>query len=414
MMAETSSAAAEWRSGWPLVVACTIGLTLLSVGFISSGTFFHSLEQEFHWSRSTITSAFIVYAIPGTLLAPPVGVLLDRFGTRAVALPGAVLVGASIALFSTLDGSLIQWLAFWLLLASTTQLIMNSIWQAAISNHFHAGRKLALGIATMGTGIATFVAPLLANYLIEQYGWRDAYVILGLGWGGLVAVVGFFMLHDHRSRRGRAKAAAAAPVAALTGLSVRDGLRSAAFVRITAAVLICNLLNLALIVHLVELLHWGGLVRDTAVLVAASFGIAMLVGNLAFGLIGDRIPAKFLCATVVASPAISCALLLHPTDSALQRALAVSIFGLSCGMQGPAYTYLSTRYYGMKNFGAIRGFTTSGLAVAAAVAPFIGGVIYDRTHSYQALLIAGIPCLLVAGLLVLTLGPYPRFAPAPA
>ena len=98
----------------------------------------------------------------------------------------------------------------------------------------------------------------------------------------------------------------------------------------------------------------------------------------------------------------------------MQRALAVITFGLSCGMQGPAFTYLSTRYYGMKNFGTIRGFTASGLAIAAAVAPFIAGVVYDRTHSYQALLIAGIPCLVVAGLLVLTLGPYPRFAPATA
>jgi MFS family permease len=140
----------------------------------------------------------------------------------------------------------------------------------------------------------------------------------------------------------------------------------------------------------------------------------MLVGNFAFGVIGDRIPARLLCATVVAAPAITCALLLYPTDSWLQRLVAVMVFGLSCGLQGPAFTYLSTRYYGMRNFGTIRGFTTSGLAVAAAVAPFIAGVVYDRTGGYHALLIAGIPCLLIAGLLLLTLGPYPKFAPATA
>jgi MFS family permease len=414
-MESTATAAAEWRSGWALVVACTIGLTMLSVGFSSAGTFFHSLEQEFHWSRSEITSAFIVYAIPGTLLAPPVGVLLDKFGTRAVALPGAVAVGLAVALFSTLNGSLIQWLALWMLLAAATQLIMTSIWQAAISNHFSAGRKLALGIAQMGTGTTTFLAPLLANYLIEHYGWRHAYLILGLGWGRLVALVGYFLLHDHRSRRGRARAAAAAaPVVELTGYNVRDGLRSAAFIKITAAVLICNLLNIALIVHLVELLGWDGLVRDTAVYVASSFGISMLVGNILFGVIGDRIPAKWLCATVVASPAITCALLLYPTESTLQRLLAVMIFGLSCGMQGSAYTYLSTRHFGMKSFGTLRGFTASGLAIATAIAPFIAGVVYDRTGGYAPLLIAGIPLLLVAALLVSTLGPYPKFEPAAA
>jgi len=413
--ATAPTVAEEWRTGWPLVVSCTVGLTLLSVGFITASTFFASLEHDFGWTRSQISSAFIVYALPGTVLAPMVGVLLDKYGARAVALPGAVAVGLVIALFSTLNGSLIQWLGYWLLLAAAGQFIMHFVWSAAIANHFTAGRKLAFGIMSTGTGMTTFVAPNLANYLIEAHGWRVAYLILGFGWGGAVALIGFLMLHDHRSRRGRASAdaAAAAPVA-LTGLSVREGLRSAAFARITAAVLICNLLNIALVVHLVPILSDDGLSRDMAVLVASTFGISMLAGNLAFGLIGDRIPAKLLGGATVASPAITCAMLLYPTDSVVLRAIAVTVFGLSCGMQGPAFTYLSTRHYGMKSFGTLRGFTTSGLAAATAVAPFIAGVVYDQTGSYAPLLIAGIPLLVIAGALLATLGPYPKFEPATA
>ncbi len=90
------------------------------------------------------------------------------------------------------------------------------------------------------------------------------------------------------------------------------------------------------------------------------------------------------------------------------------IFGLSCGMQGPAYTYLSTRHFGMKSFGTLRGFTASGLAVATAIAPFIAGVVYDRTGSYDPLLITGIPLLVIAGLLLVTLGRYPMFESATA
>jgi MFS family permease len=415
-MAEANStAAAEWRSGWPLVVSCTFGLTLLSVGFITAGTFIAPLEQAFHWTRSQISSAFIVYAMPGTVLPPLVGMLLDKYGTRAVALPGALAVGLVIALFSTLNGSLIYWLALWLMLATTGQLIMHTIWAAALANHFTASRKLAFGILATGTGITTFLAPLFANFLIEHYGWRNAYLILGLGWGGLVVLVSYFMLHDHRSRRGRAKAEAAAQAAGeLTGLTVREGLRSGAFARITASVVICNLLNIGLVVHLIPILSGAGLARDTAVFISATFGLSMLAGNLGFGLIGDRIPAKLLGATVVASPAITCVLLLLSTSSPLLPAIAVTVFGLSCGLQGPAFTYLSTRHYGLRSFGTLRGFTASGLAVATAIAPFIAGVVYDQTGSYAPLLITGIPLLLIAGVLLLTLGPYPQFEPVAA
>jgi MFS family permease len=175
---------------------------------------------------------------------------------------------------------------------------------------------------------------------------------------------------------------------------------------------ICNLLNIALVVHLIPILSGGGLARDTAVFISATFGLSMLAGNLGFGLIGDRVPAKLLGATVVASPAITCVLLLLSTSSPLLPAIAVTVFGLSCGLQGPAFTYLSTRHYGLRSFGTLRGFTASGLAVATAIAPFIAGLVYDQTGSYDPLLITGIPLLLIAGLLLLTLGPYPKFEPA--
>ena len=66
-----------------------------------------------------------------------------------------------------------------------------------------------------------------------------------------------------------------------------------------------------------------------------------------------------------------------------------------------------TRHFGMRSFGTLLGFVNS--ATATAIAPFVAGVIFDHTGGYTALLVAGIPLLLVAGLVVLSLGPYPQF-----
>lgn len=414
MTVEAESAANEWRSGWSLVLGAAIGVTLLNVGFMSAGTFVAPLEQAFGWSRAEISSGTIVVALTGVFVGPLVGLVVDKWGARRVVLPGAVLYGLILALFGTLDGSLIRYLALWLALAGASQLIMHTVWATAVSTHFSAGRRLAISFTMMGSGITTIIAPVMANFLIEQHGWRMAYVIMGLGWSGFVVTVGYFLFHDHHSRRRKERTDDIAPPAELTGYTVRDGLRSAAFIKILSTVFICNLLNIALVFHLVPLLSWSGLTRSAAVFVASSLGFSMLAGNMLFGLIGERIPARLFAAIAVAAPAISCVMLLQPDGSTAERTIAVCIFGLCAGSQMPAFTYLASRYFGLRSFATLRAFLLSGTTVAAAIAPVVAGLIFDGTGSYALLLKAGIPLVLVSGLVIQSLGAYPDFKPSRA
>ena len=412
MTVEAESAANEWRSGWSLVLGAAIGVTLLNVGFMSAGTFVAPLEQAFGWSRAEISSGTIVVALTGVFFGPLVGMVVDRWGSRRIVLPGAVLYGLVLAAFSALDGSLIQYLALWLALAGASQLIMHTVWATAVSTHFSAGRRLAISFTMMGSGVTTIIAPVLANFLIEQHGWRMAYLIMGLGWSGLVVIVCYFLFHDHHSRRRKDRTDEVVPPAELTGYTVSEGLRSAAFLKILLTVFICNLLNIALVFHMVPVLSWSGLSRGTAVLVASSLGFSMLAGNMLFGVIGERIPARLFAAIAVAAPAITCVLLLQSAGSAMQRTIAVCIFGLCAGSQMPAFTYLASRYFGLRSFATLRAFLLSGTTVAAAIAPVVAGLIFDGTGSYALLLQAGIPLVLVSGLVIQSLGAYPDFEPA--
>jgi MFS family permease len=403
----------EWRRGWPVVVAAHLGMTLLGIFFFTAGVFFAPLEHEFHWTRAQVSISTTIVAIAGMILSAPVGMILDRWGTRRMALFGVPLVGIAFALLSTLNGSMAQFVAIWVALGILVQFTMVTVWAKAVANNFTKSRGLALSLAMMGNSVTILVAPQLANYLIEHAGWRTAYLALGLGWGGLVTLTTFFMLHDDRNRPA-ADAEVAQPQAALTGYTVREGLRSGAFLRLNSAAVICNILNIGFIVHLVEILTWGGVPRDTAVLIYSSLGFAMLFGSLSFGLVGDRIPAKWGTAFTVAAPAVSCVLLMQPGISVAQGAIAVLFFGFVIGMQMPSYTYTSTLQLGMKSFGALQGFGNISVSLATAIAPLIAARIYDSTHSYTGYLIAGVPLCVGAALILLTLSSKPRFAPAAA
>jgi MFS family permease len=409
------TAAREWRENWPIVFTALLGNLLLSMPVLSMGAFIAPLEHQFGWTRAESAIGVSLYACVGALTSPLIGAMLDRWGARRMVLPGIVLTGALFALFASNNGSVAYWIMLWLALSLANQLMITMVWSAAVSDVFFAGRGLALGVTFCGNGLAAFIAPLIANYLIEHVGWQLAYVWMGLGVGGLVAVVAWLMFFDRheRQRRGMALAETAQPV--LTGLSVREGVRSTTFLRLIVAIFLAFFFTMGLVPHLIPILGDAGLARDTAVGVASVLGVAMIFGKLGIGWLADRIHAKLLLAFCCGMPALSCALFLVPAASLALPLLAVVVLGIAIGSQLTTTVYLATRYFGMRCFGKLFGFIGSAVAAASALAPFAGGQIFDMTHSYAALLIAGIPVSLLSSLLLLSLGPYPTFEePVPA
>jgi MFS family permease len=287
-------------------------------------------------------------------------------------------------------------------------MIMVTVWSAAISSYFTVSRGLALAVTMGANGGTQLIAPNMTNYLIEHEGWRPAFTIMGLGWGAVVTLVCFFLLKDRRASQ--PAEAAATSAAEVPGYTVREGVRSASFVKIIAAVFLCYLLTIALMIHLVPLLESRGLGHDPAVWIYSSLGITGALANVASGYLVDRLPAKPVAVALVALPAIACLLLLQPSPSFWQRFIAANIFGIAAGGQMPALVYLATRHFGLRSFGTLFGFVGSAMAIATAVAPVLAGLLYDRTHSYALFLTICIPLALVGGLVVSSLGRYPQFA----
>jgi MFS family permease len=403
---------AEWRANWPIVIACAFGISLIGIGHTALGTFIAPLEKEFGWSRSDITSGFLVFAGVGMLTRPVAGWMLDKWGSRALGIPGAILVGLAFAAFSQASGSIVQWLALWLVMAVVFSFVIAPVWGMAIARNFSASRGLALSGMMLGSALSAVVLAPWSNHLIKVHGWREAYQILGLSWGGIVALVCFFLLRERRDRL-RVEATPL-PKVERGGYSIRDGIRSASFIKIVASILISNMLNQSLAVHLLPILAWDGVERDTAVWIFGSLGVAMIAGTMLFGLIGDRASPKVLTAILVSLPVISCILLLYPTDLVILRTIAVGAFGVSAGAQMPCYTNLSSRYYGMRSFGTLSSLAGIATQLATALAPFIAGVLFDVTGGYTVMLVAGIPILLVSSLILLSLGSIPAFEPAAA
>lgn len=412
----SSEGAAEWRNHWKLVLSGMIGASMMSIALLSLGAFIGPLTQTFGWERAQISSGPLLFSIASIFLAPVLGSMIDRWGPRPFALAGTALTGLAFAAFSTVTNSIVNWLALWAVFAIAAQLPRPMIWTAAIASAFKESRGLALGIVMCGGSIGSLIAPVAAGHLTATVGWRMAYVIMGLAWGGIASTVCFLFFHTGRIN----KPAAAQPSA---DFPVRQTILSPMFLRFALSTLLANTVLGAFLTHTFPLLTDAGLSRADVAWIVGLTGITSFIGPLTAGWLADRFPGHYVSAGFVSLYIVACGLLLIPTDSIVLRIIPVLLINIAGGERAHMNPYLTSRYFGLAAFGRIFGVIASMMAIGVGIGPIIAGFIYDQTHSYHAFLMAAMPTAAIASLLILSLGHYPEVktqksagdaAPAPA
>ena len=111
----------------------------------------------------------------------------------------------------------------------------------------------------------------------------------------------------------------------------------------------------------------------------------------------------------VSLPAIAYLALLNPTRTLFSTIVAIMIFAYSSGAYLQVCTYLTSRYGGLLHFGKIFGLMASLMALGSSAGTQLASSIFDHYGSYTPLLIGAIPLVIIAGLLVSGLGPYPEW-----
>jgi predicted MFS family arabinose efflux permease len=384
------------------------GLSMSAIAPSSIGLFMEPLQREFGWSRAQISVGMTIYALVAFPLSPIGGMMIDRWGSRRIAIPGTILTAVAIAGFGSASGSAVQWLALWLFYAFAALAVKPTVWSAAVTGVFTGGRGLALALTLSGNAIAQTLVPVLAQRLIDTQGWRSAYQWIGLGWGAAVLILLVPFFYGAGDRRDDASPGTRAQVrASLYGITPRQALRTPVLIRIAIATLIGTMTSAALTIHLVPILSERGIDRETAALLAALTGIMGIVGKLVTGSLYDRRDLRWLNPLSLWIALVACLILLFAPGTLALAALATAIIGYSGGALLQVCAYLTGRFCGVRYFGTIFGTMTSMIALGVGLGPFLAGLSYDLSGSYTPMLIGLLPLMAISGLLLIRLGPYP-------
>lgn len=396
---------------WPLLLAAMAGLSFGAIPTATLGVFMQPLQEEFGWTRATISMGLTVFAILTTPLAPFAGALIDKFGARPVAIPGVALCGLSFAAFSLLDGSVARWIAIWVAYSLAALLIRSMVWNRAVSAVFETSRGLAIAVLLSGMSLAGAFAPMLTHVLIANFGWAGAYLGVGFGWAGIawILVILFFREGNGHLEAPGISDATVDRRRSPGGLTVKQALRNAPLLRIALAVLFQTTFSAAFSVHLVPIHSSLGATRGEAVSLAVFMGVGAIAGKLLTGWIADRVNSGFLPLTAFSLPALGYLLLIIGDGSLLALSAGTFIIGTGSGAAIHMAMYLTTQYGGLLNFGKIFGSISALMGLAGGIGPLVAGLIYDATDSYVLFITAAIPVLLVAGATLFGLGPYPNF-----
>jgi MFS family permease len=273
---------------------CTIGMMVSVVPF-HIGTFplfLGPVSAEFGWGRAGFAMSVGLSGLCAALSAPFVGRLVDRFGARPVLLPAIVIYAIATAAQSLLTASKPQFYATYCLLGVSEAIAGPVAFSHLISSTFRMRRGLflALVIGAAPTVSIMIMAPI-THLLIDHYGWRTTYQILGaiillLGFPAMVVI----QRDPLRTTRAHTPAGHQGAVVEIPGRTVRQVFAAATFWITLVALVVHSLVVGGVRAHFVALLTDRGISTGIATFALATFALAGLIGNVCSGILLDRVP----------------------------------------------------------------------------------------------------------------------------
>ena len=358
-----------------LALFSIVGLALYGLPF-----FYDFMVKDFHWTRAEVTSGnFYSKLLIGPLFGFIAGWIVDRFGPRRMMMAGILMAG--VALVGLSFTTTLAFFYFFYLFNALGYVCGGPLPnQVLISRWFTEARGKAMGFAYLGIGVGGALAPLLANWLTQQFGWPGALRTMGI----LIVLIALPMVFFVKESPGTE-----APMpSAATPVSIGGVLKSWKFYLLAIGSM-CSIGAVGGTFQNLKLFMTGDVFRgmtaqdaqSTAAYVLSLVLISSLVGRLLMGWLADRFPKKYVMLLIYLIVACSIPLLFMATNRPFLYLFAV-LFGIGLGGDYMIIPLMAAELFGVKVLGRLMGVVLTADGVAEALAPVIVAKTRDNTGSY--------------------------------
>lgn len=410
----------KWHYSW--IILLVTFLAIITAGIIrsASGVFIVPFEEQFNWSRSSISLAFAVSLFLYGVSGPFMAALVDKYGLKRMMLGSMSLLMVGLASTYVMQH---EWhlLLIWGVMIGLGSGLFLSVLSAQVANRWFVKRRgLAVGILTAATATGQLVLlPILAT-LVEKYSWHAAIALILILSICMLIVIALFM-RSFPADKGLAPYGSDViepPYAAPSGnpfanalRALLEGFKSKVFWLLAGSFFICGLSTSGLIgTHFISYCMTFGIPVVTAASMLSLMGVFDLIGTTASGWLSDRFDNRWLLFWYYSLRGLS--LIALPAALASGSYAWLMVFAVFYGLDWiatvPPTVALARQEFGVQKSAMMYGWMVAFHQVGAGVAAYSGGVFFEAFGSYKmAFLLAGGFCFM-ASLFVIVIKKQPR------
>jgi MFS family permease len=371
----------------PLTPWLVAGIAFVVLGFSrglqsSFGVFNVALLDTFGWSRGATAGIFSIVLAVDAVLSPIVGYLLDRYGTKLIAVAGCLALVIGLYLSSHVTALWQLYICFGVVIAIGFTFAGMVPHIFLVSEWFSTKRASAIGVVYAGTGVGIMALAPLSEWLISHYGWSRTFEIYA-------AIVLFTLVpivwisyqpgpYGHNAPRHGQKAEGEKQWTA------KLALQSLQFWLLFVARIGAASGTTVIVTHQVAHVADVGFSKMIAASIFGLAGITSSFGRVIFGFIADRLSkqAAYTLNILMTVVGVGALIVLRDPSQAWLLYVYVIFFGIGFGSRAVIFSSLTADIFSGKGFGSILGYSTVAVGVGGALGSYLGGVFHDWTGSY--------------------------------
>jgi sugar phosphate permease len=409
------SSPSRWHYAW-VIVAVTFTVAVVTAGVRATpGVLIVPLEEEFHWSRATISFALGINLLLFGAIGPFAAAVMDRFGARRTMTVALATTAVSVALTPAMSEPWQLILLWGVVVGLSTGFIGGYVAAYIAGRWFRAREGLVVGLLTAAAAAGQLVFLPAMAFLVTHSGWRTMSLVLA----GTVIVflpVPALLMRDRPEDVGlrpygdggalRPDAAPPGNPVAVAFRALAVGARSRDFWLIAGGYFVCGATTNGLVgTHLIAACVDHGLSEVAGAGLLAATGTFALAGGALSGWLSDRWDNRLLLSVYYGLRGLSLLYLPFAFDMSLYGLPVFSIvYGLDWIASAPPTVRLLTGVVGTERIGIMVAWITVIHQIGSASAAYLGGVLRIAFGTYlEAFILSGI-LLIAAALMVLFVG----------
>lgn len=374
----------------------------------TNSNFLAVLPEALDVGPGELATALAMCAWLIALCLPVSGRLMDRYGVRKVVIPGAMAMAVAFLLLSRMT-ELWHFFVLQMMLAVAASMHCSVGYAKVVSSWFDRRRGTVLGLCVaLGAGLGQTVMPALSDWMIHTFGWRAGY----LGLAAIVGILGLPMIIILARAPSRAVSSAAPAVEVVAtsgdGLTRAEALRTPTFYLVFFAILFGSMSLLGTLQMAKPMLLERGLQNDLAVAVSSFAFAGVILGELSSGFIVDRLNTPKVVLPYFCSALIGL-IIVHTATAPFILLGGALMMGMGLGGEIGQNAYLVSRYFGLRNFGAIYGLTFAASNLGIGFGVMIMGWMKQLSGSYEPMRLVFGVTMAISVVCIALLPPF-RFA----